>query len=157
MRRTRLFLIVLTVALAAGPLSAAGAARRGLLPPRPTPPALPSPGIPPVVTPAGFGVPLGTPVTLRTSPDNNIVNAVVTAAARLGLGPVDVVRFSPDCSSLPGRVVVCRDINLQVADGVRSTTEVGYGFCVVRLDPRVGGTAVGTNIAYRAMKKCLAP
>ena len=136
MRRTRLFVMVLAAALAASPVGVASAARRGKIP--------------------GLGVPLGTPVTLRTSPDNNIVNGVATAAARLGLGPVDVVRFSPDCSSLAGRVVVCRDITLQQGNVTRAATEVGYGFCVVRLDPRVGGAAVGTNIVTRALKKCLA-
>lgn len=144
MRRTTVALIVMIVAVL-GPAAVADAAK-GILPPAPSP--TPPPGG------TGVGVPFGTPVTVRLSPDNNVISAVSTAAARVGLGPVTVLRFVADCSAVQGQVVVCRDINLTQA-GQRTATLVGVGFCVVSLDPRVGGAAPGVNQVTRAMKKCL--
>ena len=102
----------------------------------------------------GLGVPPGTPVFVRLSPDNNVINAVIAAAASAGLGPVTVDHFRADCSAIQGQVVVCRDINL-IQTGQRTVTLVGMGFCVVSLDPRVGGATVGTNHITRAMRKCV--
>jgi len=113
------------------------------------------PGSPPPTPSSTLGVPLGAGVTVRLSPDNNIISAVQQAVLRVGLGPVEVLKFTPDCSPLQGRVVVCRDIALQQT-GDRAATTVGYGTCVVSLDPRVGGAAVGVNIVTRALRKCIA-
>lgn len=160
MRRTTVALIVLTLALL-GPASPALAAK-SIVPPLPGGSPIPGQITPPAnITPpvggggSGVGVPPGTPVFVRLSPDNNVIGAVTTAAARVGLGPVTVDRFRADCSSIQGEVVVCRDINL-IAAGQRTATVVGAGWCVVSLDPRVGGANPGVNQIIRAMKKCVA-
>ena len=161
MRRTTVALIVMTLTLL-GPAQAAFAAKAPWppfpLPPSPIPAQItpPAPITPPIGSVgSGTGVAPGTPVFVRLSPDNNVINAVTTGASRVGLGPVTVDHFRADCSAIPGQVVVCRDINL-IQAGSRSATVTGQGWCVVSLDPRVGGAAVGTNQVTRALKKCLA-
>ncbi|HZQ83303.1 MAG TPA: hypothetical protein VFA83_00620 [Acidimicrobiales bacterium] len=158
MRRTTVALIVMTLAVL-GQTEVAYAAKSLLppLPPSPIPAQIspPAPIPPPIgAVGSGTGVAPGTPVFVRLSPDNNVISAVSTAAARVGLGPVSVDHFRADCSAIQGQVVVCRDINL-IQAGQRSATVVGIGWCVVSLDPRVGGAAPGVNQVTRAMKKCL--
>lgn len=143
MRRTLVALVVLTLA-ALGPASLAAAAsgvgaRRGGG----------------VGRGSGSGVPPGSPVFVRLSPDNNVITAVTTAAASVGLGPVTVDRFRADCSSIQDEVVVCRDAKL-IQAGHRTATLAGPGWCVVSLDPRVGGAKSGVNQVTRAMRKCIA-
>jgi hypothetical protein len=149
-----LIMLALTLVVTAAPAWAATADvspsladNNGPSPPRPPPPPVGGVG-------TATGVLPGTPVFVRLSPDNNVVAAVTTAAARVGLGQVTVDRFRADCSPIPGEVVVCRDINL-IAAGQRTVTYQGPGWCVVSLDPRVGGATVGVNQVTRAMKKCL--
>src|SRR4051794_4589876 len=84
------------------------------------------------------GVSPGAPVTVRMNPDNNVADAVHRAAASAGLGPVTFVGFHPDCSAVAGAVVICRDPDLEKTKHPRGS-RTGPGFCVVRLDPRIGG------------------
>ena len=100
------------------------------------------------------GVPRGTPVTVRANPDNEIVAATRTAAARVGLGNVNAVGFHPDCSAQTGRVIVCRDPQLH-KNGARAVTLKGPGWCVVHTDPRVGGADHGVSVMTRALSRCL--
>lgn len=100
------------------------------------------------------GVPKGTPVTVRANPDNSIVAATRAAAAKVGLGPVQAVGFSPDCSPVTGRVIVCRNPSLH-KKGARAVTLAGPSYCVVRTDPRLGGADHGVNVMTRALRKCL--
>jgi len=106
--------------------------------------------------PAGAttGVPHGTPVVVRANPNNAIVDAARRAAATAGLGPVSAVGFSPDCSPLDGRVVVCRNPNLHKM-GARAVTLLGPNNCVIRADPAVGGAPHGENVLTKAMRKCV--
>jgi len=159
-RRSSVALIVMTLAVV-GMAAPAWAATSSPFPfpwpPSTTwpPPTVPPPTtVPPPPTATFGGVTVGTPVFVRLSPDNNIISAVTASAARVGLGPVTVDRFRADCSPIQFEVVVCRDINL-IQAGVRTSTAVGPGWCVVSLDPRVGGATVGVNQVTRAMKKCL--
>ena len=103
---------------------------------------------------AAAGVPSGSPVVVRANPDNGIVAAARTAAANAGLGPVSAVGFSPDCSPLDGRVVVCRNPTLH-KKGARAVTLLGSNSCVIRTDPAVGGAPHGENVLTRAMRKCV--
>jgi|GEM_PF-4521044 len=119
----------LTVVLAAGMSVQASAARTG-------------------------GVPPGTPVTVRANPDNAIVAATRAAAADVGLGPVEAVGFSPDCSPRTGRVIVCRNPQLH-KKGARAVTVSGLGYCVVRTDPSLGGAQHGITVMTTALRKCL--
>jgi len=106
--------------------------------------------------PAGAtgGVAAGTPVIVRANPDNAIVGAARRAAATAGLGPVSAVGFSPDCSPLDGRVVVCRNPDLH-KQGARAVTLLGPNSCVIRADPAVGGAPHGENVLTKAMRKCI--
>jgi hypothetical protein len=100
------------------------------------------------------GVPLGSPVVVRANPDNAIVGAAQRAAATVGFGPVNAVGFSPDCSPLSGRVVVCRNPQLH-KNGARAVALAGLDYCVIRADPRVGGAPHGENVLTKAMRKCV--
>jgi len=97
-------------------------------------------------------VPRGSTVVARFNPDNNIVAAVQTAAARTGFGTVRAVGFSPDCSALQGRVVVCRDPSLTRDAEVRA----GPGTCVIATDPTFGGGSKATRELTQAMRRCRA-
>lgn len=100
------------------------------------------------------GVSPGAPVTVRMNPDNDVANAVTSAAASAGLGPVTFVGFHPDCTAVPGAVVICRDPDLKRTKHPRGS-RTGPGFCVVRLDPRVGGAPHGVTVLTKALRKCL--
>lgn len=100
------------------------------------------------------GVVHGSPVVVRANPDNAIVAAAIRAAATAGLGPVSAVGFSPDCSALEGRVVVCRNPSLH-KQGARAVTLLGPNSCVIRADPAVGGAPHGENVLTKAMRKCV--
>jgi hypothetical protein len=101
---------------------------------------------------AGAAVPRGSPVIARFNPDNSVVAAVRTAAADTRFGPVRAVGFSPDCSPLQGRVVVCRDPALTRDAEVRS----GPGTCVIATDPTFGGGPKAVRELTQAMRRCRA-
>jgi len=103
----------------------------------------------------GAGVSPGSPVTVRLNPDNNVANAVHQAAASAGLGSVQFVGFHPDCSAVPGSVVICRDPSLKKGKHPRAS-RTGPGLCVVRLDPSIGGAPHGVTVLTKALRKCLA-
>ena len=103
---------------------------------------------------ASSGVPSGSPVTVRANPDNPIVAATRSAAANVGLGAVSAVGFHPDCSPVAGQVVVCRNPSLH-KNGARAVTLVGSNSCVVRTDPKVGGSPHGISVMTKALHKCL--
>jgi hypothetical protein len=109
--------------------------------------------LPSVGAAARRGVPRGTPVTVRTNPQNNIVTAVRTAAARVHLGPINAVGFERNCSPVVGAVIVCRDSSL-MATAERAEADVGRGWCVVRLDPRVGGGQPAIRKVTQLLRKC---
>jgi hypothetical protein len=100
------------------------------------------------------GVAPGAPVTVRMNPDNQVANAVNQAAAAAGLGPVTFEGFHPDCTPVPGQVVICRDPALQKGKHPRAS-RTGPDFCVVRLDPKIGGAPHGITVLTKALKKCL--
>ena len=102
----------------------------------------------------GAGVSPGAPVVVRTNPSNNVVGSVKAGAGQSGLGPVHAVGFQRNCSPVPGQVVVCRDPSL-MRTGTRATTTVGRNSCVVRLDPRVGGSASGRRQVAGAISGCV--
>ena len=102
----------------------------------------------------GVGVPPGTPIVVRANPSNGVVQAATQGSLRVGLGAVNAVGFSPDCSPIPGKVVVCRDPSL----GHRSTatsTVAGDDFCVVHADPRLGGSQPGIKAMTKALRQCI--
>ncbi|HEV3353130.1 MAG TPA: hypothetical protein VG076_09420 [Acidimicrobiales bacterium] len=100
------------------------------------------------------GVPVGSAVVVRANPDNAVVAAAQRAAATVGFGPVNAVGFSPDCSPLTGRVVVCRNPQLH-KKGARAVALAGPDNCVIRADPSVGGAPHGENVLTKAMRKCV--
>ena len=102
----------------------------------------------------GAGVQPGAPVVVRTNPSNNVVGSVRTGAGQSGLGPVHAVGFQRNCSPVPGAVVVCRDPSL-MHTGARATSTAGRNSCVVRLDPRVGGSAPGRRQVAAAIGGCV--
>jgi hypothetical protein len=102
----------------------------------------------------GNGVAPGAPVVVRLNPDNNVANAVNQAAASAGLGAVTFEGYHPDCSPVAGQVVICRDPSLKKGKHPRAS-RVGPDFCVVRLDPRIGGAPHGNTVLSKALKKCL--
>jgi hypothetical protein len=97
------------------------------------------------------GVPRGTAVVVRVNPGNSIVASVQAAAAKVQLGAVRAVGFSPDCSPINGRVAVCRDPNLTRA----AATARGPGWCVVSTDPRLGGGQPAVRELTRALRACV--
>jgi hypothetical protein len=99
------------------------------------------------------GIGRGAPVTVRTNPENAVVAAVRAGASRVHLGPVRAVGFERDCSPSSGHVVVCRDASLMTTDR-RATTAVGPEWCVVRLDPRVGGGGPAVRHITQALRRC---
>lgn len=103
---------------------------------------------------SGNGVARGAPVTVRMNPDNEVANAVNQAASSAGLGAVTFEGFHPDCSALAGAVVICRDPSLQKGKHPRAS-RTGPDFCVVRLDPKIGGAPHGITVLTKALKKCL--
>lgn len=104
---------------------------------------------------SALGVAPGSPVTVRLNPDNNVATAVHQAAAAAGLGTVQFVGFHPDCSAVPGSVVICRDPSLKHGKHPRAS-RTGPGLCVVRLDPSIGGARHGVTVLTKALRKCLA-
>ena len=112
-----------------------------------------------VSAPAGslaVGVPRGTPVHAHTHPDNGVVSAIRLAAQSVGLGPVEAVGFERDCRPNRGRVVVCRDTNLD-RHGNPTSTAVGPNWCVVRLEPSVGAGPSAVRAVTAAFRLCLQP
>ena len=110
-----------------------------------------------VSAPAGsvtIGVPLGTPVHAHTHPDNGVVSSIRVAAKQVGLGRVEAVGFERNCRPNVGRVVVCRDTSLN-RHGNPTMTSVGAGWCVVRLDPSVGGGPSAVSAVTAAFRLCL--
>jgi hypothetical protein len=97
------------------------------------------------------GVPRGTAVIVRVNPGNSIVASVQKAAAKVQLGAVRAVGFSPDCSPISGRVVVCRDPALTRA----AATSRGAGWCVVSTDPRLGGGQPAVRELTHALRACV--
>jgi hypothetical protein len=97
------------------------------------------------------GVPRGTAVLVRVNPGNSIVASVNAAAAKVQLGSVQAVGFSPDCSPMSGRVVVCRDPALTRA----AATKRGPGWCVVSTDPRLGGGQPAVRELTHALRACV--
>lgn len=100
------------------------------------------------------GVMPGAPVTVRLNPDNDVAAAVTSAATSAGLGRVTFVGFHPDCTGEPGAVVICRDPSLKKSKHPRAS-RTGPDFCVVRLDPRIGGAPHGVTVLTKALRKCL--
>lgn len=98
------------------------------------------------------GVPRGSPVIARFNPENAIVGALRTAAAHTHFGAVRAVGFSPDCSPLSGRVVVCRDPSIS-RDAV---TRVGPNRCVIATDPTFGGGSKSVRELTQALRRCRA-
>lgn len=105
-------------------------------------------------TTGGAAVMPGAPVVVRTNPANNVVGAVRSGAGQSGLGSVRAVGFQRSCAPVPGAVVVCRDPSLMSTRN-RATTTVGPNSCVVRLDPRVGGSAPGRRQVATAISGCV--
>lgn len=103
---------------------------------------------------SAVGVSPGAPVTVRLNPDNDVANAVNSAATSAGLGRVTFVGFHPDCTAVPGAVVICRDPSLQKGKHPRASRP-GPDFCVVRLDPRIGGAPHGVTVLTKALRKCV--
>jgi hypothetical protein len=100
------------------------------------------------------GVQRGAPVIVRMNPDNEVANAVNQAVASAGLGTVTFDGFHPDCSAVAGQVVICRDPSLQKTKHPRAS-RTGPNFCVVRLDPKIGGAPHGITVLSKALKKCV--
>ena len=100
------------------------------------------------------GVPRGTPVHMHTHPDNGIVSTVQAAAARVGLGPIEAVGFERNCTPMRQWVLVCRDKSLQ-RPAQPTSTAVGPGWCVVRLDPTLGPGAPSLRVVTAALRRCL--
>ncbi|MBV8980259.1 MAG: hypothetical protein JO086_05100 [Acidimicrobiia bacterium] len=106
-------------------------------------------------TAATGGLATGSPVTVRANPDNAIVTATRQAASNVGFGAVSAVGFHPDCSPIPGAVVVCRNPSLH-RGGARAVTLAGPNSCVIRTSPAVGGSPHGVTVMTKALRKCLA-
>jgi hypothetical protein len=100
------------------------------------------------------GVLAGTPVHVHTHSDNGVVTSVQIAARRVGLGPVNAVGFERNCSPNFGRVVVCRDTSLD-RSGHPTSTSVGAGWCVVRLEPSIGAGPSAVSAVTAAFRLCL--
>jgi hypothetical protein len=100
-----------------------------------------------------LGVAAGTPVTVRVNPDNQITSAGDQAAKNAGLGDVTCVGYHPDCSSMSGFVVICRDPSLHQKH--HRASRLGPNSCVVRLDPSIGGAPHGVTVVTKALKKCV--
>ncbi len=92
------------------------------------------------------------PIVARLSPDNNVIKGLRAEAKATGFGQVSAVGFKRDCTPIPNKVVVCRDIALDATG--RAELKVGRNYCVIRLDPRIGGGERGRRVMREVLLRC---